>query len=108
MIRPVSAITWRHGIAIADEYSNAVWMVAGHKRTRLASLPLPDDLAIVGGHLVAVSLAGGVWEIAPRVRELSSAFHDPQGLVDAGRDAVFVADQSTNAVYRLAGLSGCL
>lgn len=29
MIRPVGAIRWRDGIAVADEYSNAIWMVAG-------------------------------------------------------------------------------
>jgi hypothetical protein len=108
MIRPVSAVEWGHGVAVADEYANAIWMIRGRKRTRLAKLLLPDDLAVVANHLVAVSLAGGVWEVAPRLRMLSAAFRDPQGLVAAGRNAVLVADQTTNAIYRVVGLSACL
>jgi hypothetical protein len=38
----------------------------------------------------------------------SPAASDPQGLVADGPDAVLVADQSRNAIYRLSRLSGCL
>jgi hypothetical protein len=108
MNRPVAAIPWKHEVAVADEYANAVWLIAGHRRTELGGLPLPDDLSIVSGHLVAVSLAGGIWEVAPRLRKLSAAFKDPQGLVSLGSSAVAVADQTTNAVYRVSGLAPCL
>jgi hypothetical protein len=81
-------------------------------RTRLATVPLPDDLAVVSGHLIAVSLGGQVWEVAPHVRLLSSAFaptaSDPQGLVADGPDAALVADESRNSIYRVSGLSSCL
>lgn len=108
MSRPVGAVEWGRGVAVADEYANTIWLVRPGTRTRLADLLLPDDLAVVANHLIAVSLAGGVWEVAPHRRLLSRAFRDPQGLVAAGPNAVLVADQSTNAIYRVAGLAACL
>ena len=111
MIRPVAAINWGKAVVVADEYSDAVWRI-GHGRTRLATVVLPDDLAVISHHLIATSLTGQVWEVAPHVRILTSAFapaaSDPQGLVGDGPDAVLVADQSRNAIYRLSRLSGCL
>ncbi len=110
MVRPVAAINWDHAIVVADEYANAVWRI-GHTRTRLANVTLPDDLAVVSGHLISSSLIGKVWEASPHLRLLSSAFRpasDPQGLVGDGPGAVIVADQGRNAIYRLSGLSGCL
>jgi hypothetical protein len=111
MIRPVAAIHWGNAVVVADEYANAVWRI-GHERTRLATVPLPDDLAVISHHLIAVSLIGEVWEVAPHLRMLSSAFapttSDPQGLVADGPDSVLVADESRNAIYRLSRLSGCL
>jgi hypothetical protein len=113
MNRPVAAINWSHATVVADEYANAVWRIGGMRtRTRLATVPLPDDLAVVSGHLIAVSLGGQVWEVAPHLRLLSSAFaptaSDPQGLVADGPDAALVADESRNSIYRVSGLSGCL
>lgn len=111
MIRPVAAIHWGKAVVVADEYANAIWRI-GSTRTRLAGVPLPDDLAVISHHLVAISLIGEVWEIAPRLRMLSSAFSpttsDPQGLVADGPGAVIIADQSRNTIYRLSDLSGCL
>jgi hypothetical protein len=111
MIRPVAAIRWGKAVVVADEYANAVWRI-GHARVRLASIPVPDDLTVISHHLIATSLLGQVWEIAPHLRMLSAAFSpaasDPQGLVADGPDAVIVADQSRNAIYRLSRLSGCL
>jgi hypothetical protein len=67
---------------------------------------------VISHHLIAISLIGQVWEIAPHLRMLSSAFSpavsDPQGLAADGPDSVLVADQSRNTVYRLSQLSGCL
>jgi hypothetical protein len=111
MIRPVAAIHWGNAVAVADEYASTVWII-GRGRMRLAAIPVPDDLAVISNHLIAVSLIGEVWEVAPRLRMLSSAFSpttgDPQGLVADGPESVLVADQSRNGVYRLSGLSGCL
>jgi hypothetical protein len=111
MIRPVAAIRWGKAVVVADEYANAIWSFS-KKRTRLATIPIPDDLAVVSRHLIATSLAGEVWEIAPHLRKLSSAFSpttsDPQGLVADGPDAVILTDQSRNGIYRLSRLSGCL
>lgn len=111
MIRPVAAIRWGNAVVVADEYANAIWRI-GRKRSRLAAVPLPDDLAVISHHLVAISLIGEVWEVAPRLRRLSSAFapttSDPQGLVADGPGSVLIADQSRNTIYRLSELSGCL
>jgi hypothetical protein len=111
MIRPVAAIRWGDAVVVADEYANAIWRI-GHTRTRLAPIAVPDDLAVISNHLIATSLIGQVWEVAPHLRMLSSAFSptasDPQGLVADGPDSVIVADQSRNAIYRLSDLSGCL
>lgn len=111
MIRPVAAIRWGNGVVVADEYANAIWRI-GHTRTRLAGVPLPDDLAVISHHLIASSLLGDVWEVAPHPRVLSSAFlpatSDPQGLVADGPGTVIVADQSRNTIYRLSDLSRCL
>ena len=111
MNRPVAAIKWGKAVVVVDEYANAVWRIR-HGRTRMATIPVPDDLTVVSHHLIASSLLGAVWEVAPHLRKLSSAFSpttsDPQGLVADGPDAVLVTDQSRNAIYRLSRLSGCL
>jgi hypothetical protein len=78
----------------------------------MAKIPLPDDLAVISNHLIATSLVGEVWEVAPHLRLLSRAFSptasDPQGLVADGADSVLLAVQSRNTIYRLSALSGCL
>jgi hypothetical protein len=111
MVRPVAAIRWGGAVVVADEYANAIWSI-GRTRTRLAGVPVPDDLAVISNHLIATSLLGEVWEVAPHLRMLSSAFQpaasDPQGLVADGPGAILLADQSRNTLYRLSGLSGCL
>ncbi len=113
LIRPVAAINWHGHPVIADEYTNAVWTVGRNGiAVKLAHVPLPDDLAVVSGHLIANSLVGQIWEVAPHLRMLSSAFMptatDPQGLVADGPDAVLIADQGRNGIYRLSNLAGCL
>jgi hypothetical protein len=113
MTRPVAAIRWQHAIVVADEYANAIWRIgSGGQRTRLASVPVPDDLAVISHHLISSSLLGGVWEVAPHLIKLSDAFapaaSDPQGMVADGPDALILADQSRNKIYRLSNLAGCL
>jgi hypothetical protein len=106
--RPVAALGWRGGVVVAGEYDNVVWMIKGGHRTRLASIPIPDDFAIVSGHLLAVSLVSGLWEAAPNPHLISSAFPNPQGLVADGRDAVMIADETKNTIYRVTNLGACL
>jgi hypothetical protein len=113
MNRPVAALNWGHATVVADEYASAIWRIGPKRtRTRLATVPLPDDLAVVSGHLIAVSLGGEVWEAAPHTRLLSSAFaptaSDPQGLVADGPDAALAADESRNGIYRVSRLTCCL
>lgn len=113
MTRPVAAIRWGGAIVVADEYVDALWRIGpAGRRTRLAPFAVGDDLAVVSGHLIETSLLGSVWEVAPHRRLLSSTFApttgDPQGLVADGPDAVLVADQARNAIYRIAHLGGCL
>ncbi len=113
MTRPVAAIRWEHAIFVADEYANAVWRIGNDgQRTRLATVPVPDDLAVINHHLISSSLLGGVWEVAPHLIKLTDAFapaaSDPQGMVADGRDALILADQSRNKIYRLSNLAGCL
>jgi hypothetical protein len=111
MIRPVAAINWGHAVVVADEYANTIWRI-GHQRTQLAAVPLPDDLAVISHHLIATSLIGQVWEVAPRLRMLSAAFSpttsDPQGIVADGPGAVLIADDARNAIYQVSRVSGCL
>jgi streptogramin lyase len=111
MNRPVAAIPWGNSVVVADEYANAIWRIR-HTRTHMAKVPLPDDLAVISNHLIANSLAGEVWEVAPHLRLLTRAFapasSDPQGMVADGPDSVILADQSRNTIYRLSALSGCL
>jgi hypothetical protein len=111
MVRPVAAIRWGRSVVVADEYANAVWSI-GRTRTKLAGIPVPDDLAVISHHLIASSLIGEVWEVAPHLRKLSSAFFpttsDPQGLVADGAHSVILAVQSHNSIYRLSRLAGCL
>jgi streptogramin lyase len=111
MNRPVAAIPWSNAVVVADEYANVIWRVS-HRRTQMAKVPVPDDLAIISNHLIASSLVGEVWEVAPHLQLLSKAFSpttsDPQGMVADGPYSVLLAVQSRNAIYRLSALAGCL
>lgn len=113
MVRPVAAINWDGGIVVADEYANAVWRIGhNHVRTKLATVPVPDDFAVVSHHLIVNSLVGEIWEAAPHLRLLSTAFvgttSDPQGILAGGNDSVLLANQHRNRIYRLGRLAGCL
>ncbi|MGH2448928.1 MAG: hypothetical protein ACRDFS_10060 [Chloroflexota bacterium] len=105
--RPVDAISYRGGIAIADETADAVWFLRrGHLR-RLATVSTPDDLAVVGASLLATALGdGSLWEIKPRVRRLATGYRDPQGLAVLGKHTVLVADSTLNEMYRV-NLAAC-
>jgi hypothetical protein len=111
MVRPVATINWDHAPVVADEYASAIWRM-GDPRTKLARVLLPDDLAVISHHLISTSLLGKIWEVAPHLRLLSSAFtppaSDPQGMVADGPDSLVIADESRNSIYRLSRLTGCL
>ncbi len=107
--RPTDATGYRGGLAIADENADAIWMLRKGRRTKLASLPTPDDVAVVGKALLAVTLGdGSLWEIKPRVRRISRIFSQPQGLLSLGHRTVIVADSAQNRIVRLSLSKGCL
>lgn len=113
MNRPVAAIPWRNSVVVADEYADAIWRIRPNgTRTHMATVPVPDDLAVISNHLIASGLVGQIWEVAPHLKLLSRAFSpttsDPQGMVADGPDSVLLAVESRNAIYRLSALSGCL
>ena len=107
MGRPVGAVRFKGGVAVADETSQAVWQIVGGRTRRLATVPTPDDVVVFKGHLLAVTLGdGSLWEIAPRRRRLLSGFGDPQGLAVMG-GGVVIADSRANAIYRVSGIGSC-
>ena len=80
----------------------------GARRTKLAKILLPDDLAVVDGHLLATGQTGQLWEVAPHRRLLTGLLKYPQGMVADGPGTVLVSEQSTNRIVRVSGLTGCL
>lgn len=107
--RPVGAIRFRGGVAVPDEHANTVWMVRGGRATRTVTLSVPDDVAVLGRSLLAVTLGDhALWQVWPRQRRLLNSFVQPQGLAVGPRGEVVVADSTGNAVYRVDGLRGCL
>jgi hypothetical protein len=106
--RPVDAIRFDGGIAVADETANAIWLVAHGRARRLATVPTPDDVAVFHGRLLAVTLGDGkLWEVRPAVKPLVSSFGQPQGLAVLNNSAVVVADSSSNGLYAVANLQSC-
>ncbi len=109
LVRPVDAIPYAGGIAVADENANAVWMVRNGRVTRLATVSIPDDLAVYHGRLLAVTLGdGALWEIRPHVKRLVSGFGQPQGLAVENSKNLVVADSRKNALYRVTLPVACL
>ena len=107
--RPVGAASYAGGIAIADETANAVWLFKAGHLTRLATLSIPDDVAVLNGKLLAVTLGDkALWEVYPRRRLLAAGFGDPQGLAIFHGNTVIVADSKANSIYRMSGLMPCL
>lgn len=107
--RPVDAIPYRKGIAVADENANAVWLPRNGTVTRLATVSIPDDLAVYHGRLLAVTLGdGSLWEIRPHLKRLLSGFGQPQGLAVEGPKNLVIADSRRNALYRVVLPVPCL
>lgn len=107
--RPVDAIPYRGGIAVADENANAVSVVRDGRVTRLATVSIPDDLAVYHGRLLAVTLGdGALWEIRPHLKRLLGGFGQPQGLAVAGPKNLVIADSRQNALYRVVMPVVCL
>lgn len=109
LARPVDAVPYAGGIAVADENANAIWLVRSGRVTRLATVSIPDDVVVYHGHLLAVTLGdGALWEIRPRVRRLLGGFGQPQGLTVGGGGSVIITDSRQNAVYRVSLPVSCL
>jgi DNA-binding beta-propeller fold protein YncE len=106
--RPVGALQYAGGVAVADETANAVWLVRSGRAVRLATVSIPDDLVLVHGRLFAVTLGdGALWEIRPSVRRIVSGLGQPQGLAPWGAGSVLVADSTSNTIVRISGLGAC-
>lgn len=109
MDRPVDAIHFHGGVAVADENAHAVWMVRGGRIRRLATVDVPDDLVIFRGRLVTDSLGDGhIWEVWPSVRILAGGFNQPQGLAVLNQRALVVTSSNTNRIFAVSNLAGCL
>jgi hypothetical protein len=49
----------------------AIWLVTNGHARRLATLPIPDDVAVLRGRLLAATLGdGALWEVRPRLIRL--------------------------------------
>ncbi|HET9103313.1 MAG TPA: hypothetical protein VFN55_08150 [Solirubrobacteraceae bacterium] len=107
-VRPVDVRGWAGGIAVADEYGSWVYLQTGSRRIKLAKILLPDDLAVLDGHLLATGQTGQLWEVAPHRRLLTGRLKYPQGMVADGPGTVLVSEQSANRIVRVSGLTGCL
>ncbi|HEV3309208.1 MAG TPA: hypothetical protein VG815_01630 [Chloroflexota bacterium] len=108
LTRPTDAVGYDGGLAIADEYANAVWLVKNGVVSRLATLSTPDDVAVVHGMLVAVTLGdGGLWEVRPRVTRLMSGFNQPQGLVTTGAHSIAIAASNQNTIFEMSIPAAC-
>ncbi|HEX6507210.1 MAG TPA: hypothetical protein VF221_06210 [Chloroflexota bacterium] len=107
--RPVDAISFQGGVAVADENANAIWLVHGGQVQRLATLSIPDDVVLFKGHLLAVTLGDkGLWEVWPHRRLLLGGWSSPQGLAASSSMGVLVADSNANGLFRVTGLASCL
>lgn len=108
MGRPVDAIAYRQGVAVADEY-DGIWLLHGHQLSRVAAVSIPDDLTVIHGRLLAVTLGdGGLWEVYPRVYRILSGFGQPQGLAMLNANSLVIADSTRNGLYRISGLAHCV
>lgn len=106
--RPVGALRYGGGVAVADETANAVWLVRSGRAVRMATVSIPDDLATVDGRLFAVTLGdGALWEIAPRLRRVVAGLGQPQGLAAWGAGSALVANSTSNRIVRIDGLLAC-
>lgn len=105
--RPVDAVAFNHGLAVADENANAVWMVWHGPVRSLARLSTPDDVAVAGGRLFAVTLGdNALWEVRPHLVRLAR-FGDPQGLAVLNSGTLVVADSTRNSLYRVSLSKSC-
>lgn len=101
MARPTDAVSYAGGLAVADENANAIWLVRHGRLQRLATLSTPDDVAVVHGVLLAITLGdGALWEVKPHLRRLH-LFSQPQGLAPFGSRGMIVADSKQNSIYRV-------
>jgi hypothetical protein len=108
LTRPTDVTGFNGGIAIADEYGHAIWLLKRGHLTKLASVPTPDDVTTVSGMLLTVTLGdGGLWEIRPRVRRLLNVFNQPQGLETIGGGAVALASQNQNVIDKVTFPAPC-
>lgn len=102
--RPVDAIPYRSGFAVADEQLGLVHVSSAGAITHLADVPVADDLEIdAAGDLLVTSLSRGA---VYRYREgqadvIARGFGEPQGLGLMSDGSLLVVDSSAGAVMVL-------
>jgi hypothetical protein len=107
MSRPTSVVPYQGGFAVADENAKAVWLVQHGRLQRLATLSIPEEVAVVHGMLLSITLGdGALWEVRPRLRRLHW-FSAPQGLTPDGGNRLILADSKQNSLYRITLPSAC-
>ena len=101
--RPVDAIPYVDGYAVADE-DRGLLKVAGGAVTTLADIKIPDDLLAGADGALYVT---GIGERAlfrfraGAVTRLAGGFGEPQGLVKDNDGSLLIADEKGGAIYRL-------
>ncbi len=95
--RPTGAIVLpTGGFGIVDETGNRV-LLDGPVAARPAE---PDDIVAAGGRIYVNALSGGIWEVAPAVREVLRNLRNPQGLAAAPDGSLVIAEQGKNRLLR--------
>lgn len=107
--RPVDAVSFRGGVAVADETGDAVWLVKKGKARVLAHLQEPDGLAVFDGALIASTLGdAALWEVRPQRWRLLYPFGEPEGLAPYRKSSLLLADGTQNRIYRIDHLASCM
>lgn len=107
MIRPTDAVPYEGGFAVADENANAIWLVRNGTLQRLATVSTPDEVAVVHGMLLTITLGdGALWEVRPQLRRLHW-FSKPQGLATLNGSQLVLADSGRNSLYRITLPASC-
>jgi serine/threonine-protein kinase len=108
-VRPTDAIADAAGnVYVADEYGNSVARIAADGSvTKLASVPLADDLAFdVDGTLLVTALNGDTLvrldpATGKQLAVVAGGLHEPQGLAVDAAGNLYVSEQLGNVIVEL-------
>ncbi len=107
--RPVSAVAFKGGVAVADEKAGTVSLIRKGQVHILRHVPEPSRLAVIDGALVSTTLGdGGLWEIEPHRYRMLYGFGLPAGLAPYGTRSLLLSDSVNDRIYRLVHIYSCL